>query len=208
MPMSDNAEGSDRSTPGRFEFRFWGTDLSVDRRSLFADLVPENEPIEDCIYLIAPHVTRHNIKIRGGKLEIKKLIEKVGFCERWKPVFRNGFPLGATRLNREFTGALGIGQFEPDFIAESADRLIEFTLERCPDAVALSVHKDRTRYRDGELLAEHACVEARGNISETIAIESGSYAALDQYIKRHGLNTKPNRSYPEFLNAAHYPRSC
>ena len=76
----------------RWEWRVFGRDLPLARGRLRGALSgPERRSRES--YLLSPE-SPHNVKIRDGALEVKRLVEvHPSGLERWRPTLRALFPL-------------------------------------------------------------------------------------------------------------------
>lgn len=59
-------------------------------------------------YILSRQVDGYNVKIRGGRLEIKVLIDRVRGLERWRPLATFDFPITRTLLNDEVLNRLDV----------------------------------------------------------------------------------------------------
>ena len=182
----------------RWEWRVFGEDLGAAGDAVAA--LPPGPVVEsEELYFLAP--AGANVKVRDGLLDIKLLREvDADGLERWEPVMKRGFPLPAAEVPRVFD-ALGVAQ--PP-LAREAYPLDQFVVELVePGGVVrvVTVHKRRVRYTLGGCMAEIAEVEADGQRTRTIAVESEDAAAVVAAVRGVGLDAHVNTSYPRGLRA-------
>src|SRR5512143_1289511 len=90
----------------RWEWRVFGVTLPLTPGRLQAAVSgPERESAE---YYLLSRASPHNVKIRGGAVEVKRLEEvHPSGLERWRPTLKAPFPLDAGSLT-EVWDVLGI----------------------------------------------------------------------------------------------------
>src|SRR5262249_54642871 len=96
----------------RFEFRTFAQTfgLVAEKIRRYSKCQDINESVEQ--YLVGLASEEHNVKLRGGRLDIKRLIDKRGQLERWKPTAVESFPLSPEFLRTTLFPALGLGDME------------------------------------------------------------------------------------------------
>jgi exopolyphosphatase/guanosine-5'-triphosphate,3'-diphosphate pyrophosphatase len=151
----------------------------------------------DELYLVS--ATGDTVKIRHGLLDIKALREVDGDgLERWEPVLKAEFPLGAAEIDQLFR-ALRLNPPAPSRDAYELDQLLDEVVRPDGRIRAVEVHKRRVRYRIRGCTAEVSSVLVDGEPIRTIAIESEDKAAVVAAIGDVGLEGFVNTSYPRAL---------
>jgi exopolyphosphatase / guanosine-5'-triphosphate,3'-diphosphate pyrophosphatase len=175
----------------------------------FANAVPRADVLFDAmtpisveetheLYLLAPG--GDNVKVRGGLMDVKVLRETdAAGLQRWEPILKASFPLGAEAVKTVLQGLLRPGAVVPpdglDF-----DGLMEAAEAGAGDAPrAVRVHKRRARYTVAGCLAERTVVEAGGQRSISIAAESIRPADVLAAIDAMGLRDYCNLDVPAGL---------
>jgi hypothetical protein len=188
------------STPGRFEFRIWGNDLSAfqDRLSATAPLSQPRESAET--YILSRVTDAANVKIRDGLLDIKVNTEQLGRLERWRPVLKAGFPIDSLTIVEQAFPNLKLPAPQITRPSYTQDEFIRELIQPNRDLWLVEVVKVRRQFTLEDYAAEFAEVEiACRTRSETTAIESEDPATLLRAIAKLGLNSQPNTSYVRHL---------
>jgi exopolyphosphatase / guanosine-5'-triphosphate,3'-diphosphate pyrophosphatase len=115
-------------------------------------------------------------------------------------VMKAGFPLPASEVSRVFD-ALGVVSPTLTRDAYTFDQLLPDMIEPGGAVRSVTVHKRRVRYTLGGCMAEIAEVEADGQDTRTIAVESEDASAVLAAVRGIGLDTYVNTSYPRWLAA-------
>ncbi len=182
-------------TAARFEFRAFARNFGIveDRLRAWADVDRIRE--SDEIYLVSPACTRHNIKYRGGLLDIKVLVAERDGLQQWTPHAKVSFPLARDWLARELAPPLGlpVGPL-PERIG-SAKTLVEQLVYPHPEVLAVRVFKRRFAFSLEGCLCELAEVEFNSAALATACIESTDAQAVATLRTRLGLDDYPNTSY-------------
>jgi exopolyphosphatase / guanosine-5'-triphosphate,3'-diphosphate pyrophosphatase len=182
----------------RWEWRVFGEDLGVAEQAVAAQ-TPGSVVESDELYLLS--AAGANVKVRDDLVDIKLLREvDADGLERWEPVMKAGFPLPAAEVSRVFD-ALGVASPPRTRDAFSVDQFLADLIEPGGAVRAVTVHKRRVRYTLGGCMAELAEVEADGQGTRTIAVESEDASAVLAAVRGVGLDTYVNTSYPRWLAA-------
>ena len=191
-------------TANRFEFRAWAHDFSnIEDRIRALGQCQRNLSSQE-IYIISIKDTEHNIKIRDGYLDVKRLIKTERGLEQWKPHLKEAFPLTASTLMEKVMPVLG--QDDSMLITEcyTAEDFLEKIVRPKSNLIVVPVHKDRSQCRLPNCAAEIVEVEVDRTTIYSIAIESIDPDVVLELVKRLKLNTYENLNYPaaikQFLN--------
>lgn len=179
----------------RFEFRTFAPDLSRIEESLrrLGHEGPVRESRE--VYLLRPGESHRNIKIRGGKLELKELIEQVNGLQRWKPAGQWTFPIGADELQTVLPG-LQTGDRRPGTRGFSKHCLLDDIVRDSHELLRANVYKRRVSYTTGGCAAEADEILVNGALIRSVAIESEDAGAVGATRQALGLAGHENISYP------------
>jgi len=187
----------------RFEFRIFGQDLnSVEQRirkvALCESLIESRE-----IYILDGKNCDRNVKIRGGKLELKCLIERDRGLERWKPAGAWAFPVerraipgrlfsvAALERTSSFPVSLTEKVSEKEFLHHIAH------ISPCdPPLYRANVFKRRSRFTLQGCPVEIDRVRVNGAAIESIAIESQQAGQVLAVRSALGLEEFENIAYP------------
>ena len=183
----------------RWEWRTFGSRFGT-AETRFAELKPTGVQESDELYLLAG--TGHNVKIRDALLDIKVLREVDPYgLERWEPVMKQGFPLGAADMKNVFAAL--------DLTAPALDRSdlharpIPRRARRAERRVA---RRERSTSagcdtRSGAVPRKSPRSRRRERPRGTIAIESEDASAVLAAVASVGLTCYFNTSYPRGLKA-------
>jgi len=181
----------------RFEFRVWGYDLeSTQARLLELGTLLERRQSGE-IYIVS-HAEQTNVKIRDGMIDIKRLIERRGPLEQWKPVFKAAFPIERQVAVESVFPLLGIEApvFAADLLGEDA---FIAAAERANGVMAIPVRKERSLVSIGDCQGEASVVTVDGDEILTVAVESVDPSSVEGAIALLGIDKYPNESYPALL---------
>jgi exopolyphosphatase / guanosine-5'-triphosphate,3'-diphosphate pyrophosphatase len=181
----------------RWEWRVFGTSYAT-AEDAFSTLSPGAVQDSDEIYLFSD--VDSNVKIRDWLMDIKLLREvDADGLQRWEPVMKQGFPLPREDVATVYD-ALGISTSPPDHDIASLDELLATLAESGNTVRAVRIHKRRTRYTLAGCMAELADLEADGQSTRTIAVESEDPSAVISAVRGLGLDGHLNTSYPRALS--------
>jgi hypothetical protein len=189
MKRSPMAEAPLRPyAPARFEYRIWG--------DAFADLPASDAvPASAEVYLLPPAVDGVNVKIRGGTLEIKRLLGVRTGLQEWIPELRCRLPLPAAVIGRELCPALGI---RPPRLARASyalEPLLEVLASAGPGLRCVRLVKRRRPFEVAGARAERTRVEVSALTIESVAIEAEAFEAARQAVTELQLDRSPNLDY-------------
>ena len=181
----------------RWEWRVFGTNYAT-AEDAFSTLSPGAVQESDEIYLFSD--VDSNVKIRDWLMDIKLLREvDADGLQRWEPVMKQGFPLPREDVATVYD-ALGITTSPPDHDIASLDELLATLAESGNTVRAVRIHKRRSRYTLAGCMAELADLQADGQTTRTIAVESEDPAAVIDTVRGLGLDGHLNTSYPRALS--------
>ena len=184
-------------TVSRYEFRIFGTCLGLAEQRLrsLAPCESINESRE--IYLLGYATgTERNIKIRDGKLELKRLIETHQGLERWQPAGQWAFPvaLDTLRDTLHLDNILNQAHTLPAML--SGSDLLRLVATAEVPLYRANVYKCRFRFSFPDCRAEFDQLRVNDAAIESIAIESANPQAVLQLLATLRLEDCENQSYP------------
>lgn len=180
----------------RFEFRTFGQELSrirddIRKRSTDGETVRESREV----YLLRPREWHRNLKIRGGKLELKELIEQRAGLQRWKPAGQWTFPLEPGELQESILPGLQ-PRGTPLARPVSRERLLGELVTNRHRLWRANLFKRRFGYRMGQCATEVDDILVNGALIRSVAIESEDPAAVTETRRELALDDCENISYP------------
>jgi hypothetical protein len=174
--------------PVRFEYRIWG--------DAFADLpAPDAVPASAEVYLLPPAVDGVNAKIRGGALEIKRLLGLRTGLQEWLPELRCPLPLPAAVIERELCPALGIRPPRRAQASYELEPLLEELASVGPGLRCVRLVKRRRSFEVAGTRAERTRVEVSAHTIESVAIEAEAFEVARQAVSELQLDRSPNLDY-------------
>jgi len=195
-------------TVSRYEFRIFGTCLGLAEQRLrsLAPCESINESRE--IYLLGYATgTERNIKIRDGKLELKRLIETHQGLERWQPAGQWAFPVALDTLQPagQWAFPVALDTLHLDNILNQAHTLpamlsgsdlLRLVATAEVPLYRANVYKCRFRFSFPDCRAEFDQLRVNDAAIESIAIESANPQAVLQLLATLRLEDCENQSYP------------
>ena len=181
----------------RWEWRAFGESFGEAEKQ-FAALPAGDIEESDELYLLSS-VLDDNVKVRYGLMDIKKL-EQVNAdgLEQWKPVMKDSFPLPATEAKKVFE-VLGVPAPPMSRTDYTLDQFVDELVPAAKNLMAVRVHKKRTRYKLDGCMAELADINADGKETRTVALELEDPARVIATVRKLGLGSLKNTSYPRGL---------
>ncbi|MCC5869282.1 MAG: hypothetical protein JJU27_12285 [Gammaproteobacteria bacterium] len=179
----------------RYEFRAFARDFGIIETRLRAWASPAQIRESDEIYFVAPDCIEHNVKYRGGVLDIKTLVSREGRLEQWTPRSKTGFPLTGDWLAAEFAPALALDATAMPTTIPSARALVETLVYPTAGLLAVRVFKRRFSFTIDGCMAEIAEVEFNTAALRTACVEGTDADAVETLIDRLGLDVYANLSY-------------
>jgi len=194
--MSKSQTGE--SSMPRFEFRSFGTQFEQMRRRMekLSEPVPEavRERKSEEFYIVSQENDSHNVKIRGGKLDIKSLIQTVDGLEQWEPAMKSEFPIERTVLAEQVIPALQVEMTLPPDEQFTQQAFLDLVRDH-PELTAVNVHKQRFGYMVHGTICEYAVVIINGTQVSTICSESTDRGAVHRTLADVGLAGLENINY-------------
>ena len=194
MPQLDNTNAP------RWEWRTFGVRLSdIEAKiGLAARIAPRQS---DEIYLLSA-ATPHSAKIRGGMLEVKRLLQvDSSGLERWTPAFNESFPLSAPVLRSAFAAL----DLQPIATRQEVYNLEQFLAEAASNdgpLRAVEVRKARRLFKYRGCAAEFDRVHIGPVARESFCIESDDAARLITVLQAMRLDSHMNVNYPKGIEQA------
>jgi hypothetical protein len=151
----------------------------------------------EAVYLFAPVIAppRASLKLRDGRLSIKRLLRHNGELELWQPEFEE-FPLDRTSGVR-IARACSLPPVPGGGWAVAAHLLRD--AEKTPDICLAHLRTLRHRFARGGLLGEAVRMEINGAELASLAVEGEDAAAVRQLRSDLQLDECDNVSYPRML---------
>jgi hypothetical protein len=185
----------------RYEFRIFGTCLGMAEQRLRALAPCESISESREIYLLdGDRVHQMNVKIRHGKLELKRLIDRHQGLERWRPDGQWAFPVAPDTLRDTlWPDAL------PDLVTArstmlSGNDLLRLAAHRDVSLQRANVAKRRFRFSLPACRAELDQLLVNGAAIESLAVESEDPQALLGLQSTLRLEDCENQCYPLALS--------
>ncbi len=187
-------------TVARYEFRVFAPRMGTTER-LLRTLAPCESITEDSeVYLVeCSRASALNVKIRGGRLDIKRLVSKHLGLEQWKPDGQLDLPLPVDSVRALWDGKLNDALPARSSDAVSLDDLLRIAMEPASRLHRANVFKRRFRFSLKHCSAEHDCLLVNGASLESIAIESEDPDAILEIQSSLRLEGFENQAYPRML---------
>lgn len=200
MAWTERLEKMNEIVP-RYEFRIFGTCLGMAEQRLRALAPCESISESREIYLLdGDRVQEMNIKIRRGKLELKRLIDRHRGLERWRPDGQWAFPVAADTLRDTLWPAALPEQVTARFTMLSGNDLLRLVAHRDVSLQRANVAKRRFRFSLPACRAELDQLLVNGAAIESLAVESEDPQALLGLQSTLRLEDCENQCYPLALS--------
>ncbi len=183
----------------RYEFRVWGDDLDAQRKHL-EGAAPGKAQESGETYIVSALTDTTNVKIRGGLLDIKELLDVSGGLERWTPTLKEPFPIAAGIIGGKILPGLRVDS--PKLVRDgyTLDQLIAEVVRPNAKLRAVELTKNRTQYSIKGTTAEFTIVRLKdGQRTQTVAVESEDASAVRAVVKELGIDGAANTSYVKAL---------
>jgi hypothetical protein len=172
----------------RFEYRVWG--------EAFPELpAPDDAPAKLEVYLLSDRVEGVNAKIRGGALEIKRLLGLRKGFQHWLPALRCPLPLPAAAIERELSAALGVAPPPLARASYDLERLLEEVASVWTEVRSVPLVKRRRSFGVAGARAERTRIELEARAIETVAVEAEAFGAARRAAAELALTRAPNLDY-------------
>ncbi|MGD8630396.1 MAG: hypothetical protein PVG72_06650 [Gammaproteobacteria bacterium] len=189
------------ATEPRFEFRVFGASLGMAEQRMRDTAPCESISESREIYLLGRGIDAGtNLKVRHGRLELKRLIEHHQGLQRWQPAGQWAFPVAPDTIEGILNPGYTLGQGRDPAALLSLDDLPRFTTETAGQLVLAHVFKRRFRYTLPACHAEFDQLLVNGAAIESIAIESVDPQAILASRSAMRLEDLENQSYPLALS--------
>lgn len=186
----------------RFEFRAFGQnfDNAAKRMARLSVPVPEKiwERQSDEIYILSKTIDNSSVKIRDGKIDIKKLITSVEGFEQWEPVVKATFPVESELLATIVFPALNVNYQQSNKNSYTYEEFVAL-VHKFPDLLAVNVNKQRFAYMVNDTICEVAKVLINGAEIKTISSESTEIEQIKKTVSAIGLEGIENVNYLQAL---------
>ena len=158
---------------------------------------PLEEGLSHETYILSA-ASPHNVKIRGGLLDVKVLVDSFEDLELWRPVLKESFPVAGPALAPVWD-AWGLAV--PPLVRSS------YTLEQFLSELvsperqlrAVAVEKRRARLVGLGCAAERGAIDVAGQHWETLALEDESAERVISVRQGLGPERPAALDYPAFL---------
>ncbi len=187
----------------RFEFRVFGQGFDVAGHRIREMASCESSSESKEIYLLNDEDCDHNVKIRGGKLELKCLIERSGALERWKPAGEWSFPIDLGAIPDKLFPIAALERVSPFPAALTERELLNHVAqasERNAPLYRANIFKRRFRFTLQDCPVEIDRVLVNGAAIESIAIESQHAEQVLATRSALGLEQFENVAYPRAIS--------
>lgn len=182
----------------RYEFRQFAADLTKVRNA-FAKLARGEElRVSQETYIVTRLNIESNVKIRGGRLQVKTLEARLGTLELWARPLNAEFPVAVDDIESVVLPALGLDLEIGDRGAFAEGPFLALMGEQHALAI-IEVEKQRTLYEIDACVAEFCRLQLGGDAVQTIAIEALDAGAASALLDKVDLGEALNESYAEFL---------
>lgn len=182
----------------RYEFRQFGQDLSKVRDA-FASLGSGKVlPASRETYIVTRLNIESNVKIRGGRLQVKRLRGRQGMLEQWARPLNTEFPVSVDDVEGIVLPALGL-DLEIGRGGALSESALMALVSGQHSLATVKVDKQRTLYDLGDCVAEFCALRIDDDQLQTIALESPDAEAALTVLGKVGLGEAQNESYAEYL---------
>ena len=183
----------------RWEWRTFGARLSdIEAKvGLTAQIALRKS---DEIYLLN-FATPHSAKIRGGVLEVKRLLQvDSNGLEQWSPAFKARFPLSAPMVQSAFAAL----DLRPLTTRREVCDLEEFLDLVANDKAlrAIQVRKARRQFVFGDCAAEFVRLHIGPVAQESFCVEDEDPSKVVAAVRELGLDPHANISFPKGIERA------
>lgn len=182
----------------RYEFRQFGAALEKFRDAFAGFGASRQQPASRETYIVTRLNIESNVKIRGGRLQVKTLKARLGMLEQWARPLNAELPVSVEDIENVVLPALGLDIEIGERGAFAQGPLLALLADQPALAVA-EVEKSRTLYEIGACVAEFCALRIGDQKMHTIAVEATDAEAELALLGQVGLADAANESYAEFL---------
>lgn len=179
----------------RYEFRAFEPELEQAKALVLAHSPCNNTQQSSELYVVSSETSDVNLKIRGGRLELKVLLERKQELELWNPAVVEDFPVEASLLQDEVFSAFKVEA--PAFRRSEYDirSFLDEIVDAVPALTKVQVTKDRCKLMIDDCMVELTEVEIDGIPLKSIAIESEDVGMVLRVRHKLKLDNYENTSY-------------
>lgn len=179
----------------RFEYRIWGRGADGVAEQIAERGQPSGEKTGSDTYLLVPGDPSIGIKIRSGRLQVKRRLEIRAGLERWTALLSEAFPVPASVFPPDFARLLGNG----DRAIPSAESLLREMRSRSAGARAVRVLKHRLFYDVEGCRTEFDRIQVSGSTLHSVGLDDADAEKLHDTLRLLGADRFRNLGYPEKL---------
>ncbi|KAB2939928.1 MAG: hypothetical protein K8F92_09415 [Hyphomicrobium sp.] len=182
----------------RYEFRQFDQDLSKVRDTFASLGSGKSLPVSRETYIVTRLNIESNVKIRGGRLQVKTLRGRQGMLEQWARPLNAEFPVSVEDVEGIVLPALGL-DLEIGRGGALSESALTALVSGQHSLATVKVDKQRTLYDLGNCVAEFCELQIGDDKLQTVALESLDAEAALSVLNKVGLGEAQNESYAEFL---------
>ncbi len=182
----------------RYEFRRFAADLAKVRDGFAALGKGKPQPARRETYVVTRLNIEANVKIRGGRLQVKTLRGRLGMLEQWARPLNAELPVAVEDVESIMLPALGLDLEVGRGGALSEGALLALVSGQ-PALATVKVDKQRTLYDLGNCVGEFCLLQIGDDKLQTVAVETPEVEAALAVLNKVGLGEAENESYAEFL---------
>ena len=195
--MSSENRSATAMGAARFEYRVWGRGADAVAESVADRGQRSGESTTSDTYLLVAGDPSIGIKIRSGRLQIKRRAEVRAGLERWQPLLSEAFPIALEKVPAELMRLRGVGK--RDIV--SPDELLRELEAASAGVRGVRTLKHRAFYDVEGCRTEVDRVDASGLTLSSVGLDDASPEKLLGTIRLLGADKFPNAGYPEKLMA-------
>jgi hypothetical protein len=186
-------------TQPRYEFRVFAENLvpvfQTMKEMAGRPLVRESSEI----YIVSEFCWDTNVKIRGGVLDIKILLQVRDGLEQWVPKAKRAFPLDRKFIEAEILDDISIDSDsslpELSDVSYSLEQFLEW-LKKLHGVKAIRVKKKRFGFLKEDVILEFAELMIDGKPIHTVAVEGTDPGKVLKWMKGLDIDKRENVNYP------------
>ncbi|MDX1650433.1 MAG: hypothetical protein R3263_11325, partial [Myxococcota bacterium] len=198
--VPEPASPTPHAEPARYELRVFGARLSRVAARMRRRGRDEGVDVQHKLYLLGRRADV-NLKVREGRLEVKRRVGRRGALERWAAEPAQPLPLDPDWARAALPALLGVPALPP--LPEAPLSLRDLVLRvvlPLPHLDVCSVHAQRRRFALGAgVRAEHGEARVSGLRIGTAAVEGVDAEAVRRAALLVGLDPAANTSWPAAL---------
>jgi hypothetical protein len=183
----------------RYEFRAFGQGFGPIEDRIRGGRLCEDIAESREIYLLQAEHRDRNVKLRGGRLELKTLLEEIGGLQRWAPAGQWEFPVAARELAGTVFPELDSRLWGGPGESLDQEALLERVDQTGREVARAVLFKRRFRFVVQGCPAEIDEILVNGAAVRSVAVESEDSQRLKALVCEIGLTGYDNTAYPAAL---------